>query len=100
PELKHEHMHALQFPNVVISDIHFLKLILDKNFSAGLLALKNADIQLDDYLLNHHTALPDSFLKRIQLPFKNVSLNNIELKDAKFSQLYNTKLSTICTGSI
>ena len=100
PELKHQHMYRLQFSSAALSDIHFLELILHKNFSAGLLALNNTDIQLDQYLLNHNSTLPDSFLERIKLPFKNISLNNIEIKNAKFSQRNNTKLSTICSGSI
>ena len=100
PELKHQHWHTLRFSSAAISDIHFFKLIVHKDFSAGSLALKNTDIQLDHYLLTHNTTIPDSFLKRTQLPFKNVSLNNIEIKNAKFSQRNDTKLSTICTGSI
>src|ERR1700759_2217781 len=47
PELKQQHQHSINFSGASISDIHFFKLISSKNFSAGLLQLKNASIKLD-----------------------------------------------------
>jgi len=100
PELKQEHTHTIQSTSVTISDIHFFKLIMHKEFSAGLLSVNNADIKLDHDLLNKKFTLPDSIIKKIQLPFRNASIDNIKINDIKIAQQNNEKVSTICTGNV
>ncbi len=100
PELKQQHTHEINFSAATISDIHFFKLFTAKKFEAGSLQLKDAKIKLDNYLLNKHDTLPADVLKKIDLPFKTVSFNAVEIKDAVIFEKKNNACDTICTGSI
>jgi hypothetical protein len=100
PELKQQHIHEVNFSTATISDIHFFKLLTAKNFEAGSLQLKQTKIKLDNYLLDKHDTLPVDFFKRINVPFKNVSFNTVEIKDAVILEKKNSKSDTMCTASI
>ena len=99
-ELKQQHQHSLNFSGATISDIHFFKLITSKNFSAGLLQLKNAKIKLDHYLLGKKDTIPSSLFKKVNMPFKNILIGKIEIHDAVIVQKDNNRTDTICNGSI
>jgi hypothetical protein len=100
PELKQQHTHEINFSAVTISDIHFFKLFAAKSFQAGTLQLSNAKIKLDDYLLKKNDTLPASVFKKLNLPFKTVSFNAVEIKDVVIFEKKTNAYDTVCTGSI
>ncbi len=100
PELKPQHVHEINFPKVLISDISFLKLVLHKNFSAGLFRLNGGNIKLDEYLLNKKDSLPDSIFNKVEVPFKNIFFNAFEMKNITILQKGDHKTTTICNGNI
>ena len=100
PELNQQHQHKIYFPDASINNIHFLKLVTTKNFSAGSLKLKNAKIIYDRYLLDKHDTIPAGILKKTGMPFKLIFFNAVELQDIKAFEQDNNKITTVCTGSI
>ena len=99
PELKKEHAHSINFSVAEISGIHFFKLITAKEFLAGSLQLKNANIKLDYYLLDKHDTLPADIFKKINAPFKNIFFNSVELKDMKIFEQNYKRIDAICSGN-
>jgi hypothetical protein len=100
PELKQQHKHELYFSAVSISGIHFFKLITAKDFSAGSLQLKNANIIIDSYLFEKKDTLPPGIFNQVNMPFKNISFSSVELNDVKIFEKNNDKKDAVCNGSI
>ena len=100
PELRQQHVHTLNFSLASISGIHFFKLVTSKDFAAGALQLKNANITIDRYLLNKKDSLPTDMLKHIDIPFHKIFLSSIELNDVTVFQKHNNKTTKICDGDI
>ena len=100
PELKQQHVHEINFPNVLISDISFFKLVVHKNFNAGLLELNDGNVSLDEYLLAKNDTLPDSIFKNVQMPFKSIFFNSFQLKNITILQKNKNKTATVCNVNI
>ncbi len=100
PEMNERHQHKIFFSHADISGINFFKLLAGKNFSAASLKLSDANIKLDNYLLDKNNRLPANIFKNIQLPFDNISFSAVEVLNAKISEQYKNKISPLCTAKI
>ena len=92
--------HHLYFQRAILKGISFSNFVFHKNLTVENLIVHDASIRLDKYLLDQKDSLQSTILKRIEFPFRQLSINNLQLRGVKIFLRSNNEDELLATGDI
>lgn len=99
-QTRQQNSHYLFFPSARLGQISFLKFLFNKNLVAANLNLDGGTVQLDQFLLDKKDSAQSEVLRKIEWPFKKVSIQKLELRSTKAFLHSETNEHLVAQGDI